>query len=151
TIPAPGPETKSMTIRAGDRLLVDTNVLLGATDQSHDQHADALRLIGETRQRGVHLIASGQVLREYLVVATRPQEQNGLGLTPRFALDNVAQFSRRIALVDETTNIARALQQLVDRFSLSGKRIHDANLVATMEVHGIALLITENERDFQAF
>lgn len=140
-----------MTIKAGDRLLIDTNVLMSATDTSRDEHADALRLIGEAGPQGIHLIASRQVLREYLVVATRPLEQNGLGLSSRFALDNVARISRHIALVEETKEVTGALQRLVDKHSLSGKRIHDANLVATMEIHGIGTLITENPRDFKAF
>ena len=69
-----------MVPAAGDILFVDTNVLLTATDESRPQHRDAGRLFGESGLHGLHLAASGQILREYLVVATRPPDTNGLGL-----------------------------------------------------------------------
>ena len=40
-------------------------------------------LLGESSLHGWHLAASGQILREYLVVATRPLDANGLGLHVR--------------------------------------------------------------------
>ena len=35
--------------------------------------------------------------------------------------------------------------------NLRGKRIHDANIVATMAVHGIHILLTQNGADFAPF
>ena len=101
-----------MAPTAGDILFVDTNVLLIATDESRLQHRDAGRLLNESGRRGLHLAASGQILREYLVVATRPQETNGLGLQVRDATANVTEFLRCIHLYDETEEVARRLHQL---------------------------------------
>lgn len=140
-----------MKISAGDRVFVDTNVLLCATDTDREQQADAHFLLGHAGRSGIHLLISGQIVREYLVVATRPSEQNGLGLSPRHALENIERITHHIALVEETIEVAKALQRLVKQSALRGKRIHDANLVASMQCHGIATLITENLRDFRAF
>ena len=65
-------------------------------DESRPHHRDAGRLLGESGNRGLHLATSGQVLREYLVVATRPLDANGLGLPVRDATANVSEFLRRI-------------------------------------------------------
>ena len=62
----------------GDTLFVDTNVLLTATDESRPLHREATRLLTGEVIQGLSLAASGQVLREYLVVATRPADVNGL-------------------------------------------------------------------------
>ena len=140
-----------MALTAGDVLFVDTNVLLTATDESRPQHRDAERLFSESGLHGLHLAVSGQILREYLVVATRPLDTNGLGLQVREATANVNEFLRCIHLYDETEEVARRLRQLALTFGLHGKRLHDANVVATMATHGIRVLVTQNPRDFAPF
>lgn len=140
-----------MAPTAGDILFVDTNVLLTATDESRPQHRDARRLLGESGLRGLHLAASGQILREYLVVATRPLNVNGLGLHVRDATANISEFLRYIHLYDETVDVAHRLRQLALTYALHGKRLHDANIVATMSVHGIRALVTQNPGDFAPF
>ena len=141
-----------MTIEAGEVVFADTNVLLCATDRSREHHEEARRLIREAGPSGYHLAVSGQIIREYLVVATRPVAGNGLGLSIPEALNNVDQFSRPpTVFCDEPESVTARLRQLTAAHDLKGKRIHDANVVATMLVHGIRRLITENTRDFAVF
>ena len=140
-----------MVPKAGDRLFIDTNVLLTATDESRPNHEAARRLIAESDRNGLHLAVSGQVLREYMVVATRPIDVNGMGLDPRDAIGNVEAFLRFVGLCDETEAAAVKLRRLGLKHGLRGKRFHDANIVATMSVHGIRALVTDNVRDFAAF
>ena len=140
-----------MAPAAGDILFVDTNVLLTATDESRPHHRDAGRLLGESGLHGLHLAASGQVLREYLVVATRPLDANGLGLRVRDATANVSEFLRCVQLYDETEEVAGRLRRLGLTCGLHGKRLHDANIVATMSAHGIRVLVTQNPGDFAPF
>ena len=140
-----------MAPAAGDILFVDTNVLLTATDESRSQHRDAGRLLGESGVHGLHLAASGQILREYLVVATRPPDANGLGLQVHDAAANVNEFLRYLHLYNETEEVARRLRQLGLAYGLHGKRLHDANIVATMSIHGIRALVTQNPGDFATF
>ena len=140
-----------MVPKAGDRLFIDTNVLLTATDESRPNHEMARRLIAESDHNGLHLAVSGQVLREYMVVATRPIDVNGMGLDPHDAIGNVQAFLRFVRLYDETEAAADKLRRLGLEHGLRGKRFHDANIVATMSVHGIRALVTDNVRDFAAF
>ena len=140
-----------MTIRPGDRLFVDTNVLLAATDRSRATHEAARALIEQAGSAGWHLHINGQVVREYLVVATRPVDGNGLGLKANDALANIEQLLGRMTLLTETERVNRELLSLVASGELSGKRIHDAGIAATMIAHGVDLLITDHLRDFRVF
>ena len=98
------------------------------------------------------LAVSGQIIREYLVVATRPVEVNGLGLAVEDALKNINVFTRPPFLFcEESERVARHLRDLVQTHRLTGKRVHDGNIVATMLAEGIDRLITENAGDFASF
>ena len=117
-----------MAPTAGEILFIDTNVLLTATDELRSQHREAQRLITESGPHGLHLAASGQILREYLVVATRPREANGLGLQVRDAIANVNEFLRHLHLYEENEEVSRRLRGLAATHGLHGRRLHDANI-----------------------
>lgn len=137
---------------AADRLFLDTNVLIAATDPARAEHEAVTRAFDTVWPRqGATLYTSGQVLREYLVVTTRPTTVNGLGLDPGSALANIATFQQRMTFLDETHKVALRLAALVEEHTIHGQRIHDANIVATMLAHGIQVLITLNPRDFAPF
>ncbi len=114
-----------------EAVLVDTNVLLTATTPARALHTEALEVLNEWPTRGFSLCVSGQVFREYLVVATRPTEVNGLGLGVEDALANVAELRARFRLLDERVAVFEHLNRLVREIGCRGKQIHDANLVAT--------------------
>ena len=136
---------------AGNQLFVDTNILLTATDESRPLHSAATQVLDGSFGQDLRLGASGQVLREYLVVATRPAEVNGLGLSVPDALANIDEFARHLDLYDETVAVSTRLRQLALDHDLRGKRLHDANIVATMAVHRISTLLTQNGSDFAPF
>lgn len=137
-----------MTTRV-DRF-VDTNVLLTATAPRRIGHAQAVALL-EAGFADRSLFLSGQVLREYLAVATRPPAANGLGLTLTEALGNVNQFLERSNFLPEDEVVRDALLRLLAAVPSLGKQIHDANIAATMIAHGIRRLVTLNPGDFQRF
>jgi len=134
-----------------DRAMLDTNVLLAATDEGRVEHDQALAIVNIWPARGTALYASGQIMREYLAVATRPAEKNGLGLPLADALANVRAFRGRTTLLAEDGKVADRLIALLDQTACGGKQIHDANVVATMLVHGIGTIVTINSGDFTRF
>ncbi len=138
-------------LTVGDIVFVDTNILLIATDGGREGHKEARTLIAKAARAGVHLAFSGQVQREYLVVATRSPDLNGLGMTASDALSNVEAFLSRIALCEESEPVSERLREIVREHGVCGKRVHDANIVATMRAHGVSVLLTENPTDFQTF
>ena len=98
-----------MATRAGERLFCDTNVLLSAVDRRRPLHSRAFRVLNEVPNQGVELCVSGQVLRECLVVSTRPVEANGLGLTLAAAVGNNRAFAERVTVLEETRGVASRL------------------------------------------
>lgn len=131
--------------------LVDTNVLLSATAPSRPLHRAALTVLNDWPNQGMVLAASPQVLREYLVVATRPVEVNGLGLSVEDAFANVGAFRSRIRLLFESERAWDRLQVLISRYGCRGKQIHDANVVAAALASGIPKIVTANVVDFVRF
>ena len=70
----------------GARVLLDTNVLVAATDEARSGHVRAREFLADEDRE---LIVTAQVVREYLVMATRPQDVNGLGLPGDTAASNL--------------------------------------------------------------
>ena len=134
-----------------DRVMVDTNVLVAATDEGRAEHHDALTILNDWPTGTTTLCISGQILREYLTVATRPAGQNGLGLKPPDALGNVRAIRERTTLLAEDTTVTERLLGLLADVECSGKHVHDANVIATMLVHGVGTVVTMNVRDFAPF
>src|ERR1700761_4517162 len=114
-----------------DRVMLDTNVLLAATDEARTEHRDALTILNEWAAGGTTLCTSGQILREYLAVATRPAGNNGLGLKPADAVANVRAIRERTAFLAEDARVADRLQGLLTDVECAGKQVHDANVIAT--------------------
>ena len=140
-----------MATMVGEILFLDTNVLLIATDRSRPLHRQAIELFEEANTRGFHLAANGQVLREYLAVATRPIESNGLGLGVAAAVANLEQFLKFLSVFEETESVALQLRQLVLTYAIRGKRVHDAGIVATMLAHKVRTLVSQDGDDFVRF
>lgn len=137
---------------AAERLFLDTNVLLAASDGDRPEHENIVAAFNtDWPGSGVTLYLSGQVMREYLSVATRPRQVNGLGLTVPQARGNMRAFSARTRFLDETEAVATRLLGLAEERDVGGKQVHDANIVATMLAHGVISLITLNPRDFRRF
>jgi predicted nucleic acid-binding protein len=132
-------------------VLVDTNVLLSATAPLRPLHRAALAVLKDWPNQGIILTVSSQVLREYLVVATRPVEVNGLGLVLNDALANVAAFLGRLRLLLEPESSWNRLRDLIQAYSCLGKQIHDANVVATALASGVTRLVTANAARFSRF
>jgi predicted nucleic acid-binding protein len=140
-----------MATSVADRAVLDTNILLAATDESREDHEDAIAAINVWPASGVVLYTSGQILREYLAVATRPVDHNGLGMTQPDAIANVRALRARLNLLSEDVKVSGRLLELLDTIECRGKQVHDANVVATMLVHGIDTVVTLNVDDFARF
>lgn len=131
-----------------ERVFLDTNVLLEATDQGRRFHAQAIGVLRDFAKRGWSLHCTAQVLREYLVVATRPESANGLGLSVPDAVANIRQFRRRIALVLEPAVCIDTLLAWADRHATSGRKLHDLQILVAAFHGGMNAVLTGNTKDF---
>jgi predicted nucleic acid-binding protein len=132
------------------KAFVDTNVLLRAMTPAMELHAEAEKLIQEQWDHNVELWLSRQIIREYLVQVTRPQAF----MRPLSAnqIDGQVQTIESLfRIAEDGPSVTAQLVELIRRYPTGGKQIHDANIVATMLVHGIPTLITTNLEDMQRF
>jgi len=129
-------------------VVVDTNVLLAATDRSRDHHNAATRFLNEDVRR---LAVCPQIVREYLVVTSRPVAVNGLGLSGEDAVANVEQFLEDLEVLSEGPASTRSLMDLIVAGPTVGKQVHDANVVAVAMAHRAVAIVTDNTRHFARF
>ena len=140
-----------MTTTSGELaslVVVDTNVLLAATDRSRESHEAATRSL-QLDDR--NLAITPQIVREYLAVTTRPLDVNGLGMPANDAIANVEQFLDAMTILSEGPGTTAKLLALVGQTSALGKQVHDANVVAVALSHRATAILTENTRHFARF
>ena len=54
-------------------------------------------------------------------------------------------------MLEDGSQVTAYLLTLLEQLAIGGKQVHDANIVATMRVHGIGRLLTANVGDFTRF
>ncbi len=134
---------------AADAVFVDTNLLVFATFDRAPWHAARRRVLEDLHASGRTLWVSRQVLRECLVQLTRPQS---FGTIPHaIGAAAVEALAAQFTIADENVLVSTMLIQLVKTHGVSGKQVHDANIVATMMVHQVPTLVSWNGRDFRRY
>jgi hypothetical protein len=73
----------------------------------------------------------------FWAVASRPVEQNGLGMTAAQTAVELGRLKQFFAILPDTADIHPESERVVTEYQVLGKKAHDARLVAPMNVHGI--------------
>jgi predicted nucleic acid-binding protein len=137
---------------AADRspVFLDTNVLVYASLALSPFHAAATQRLVTLEGDGVDLRVSRQVLREYLAAMTRPGTLTAP--IPMTSLEqDVRAFAQRFKMAEDSAQVTDHLLRLLLAIPVGGAQIHDANIVATMQAHGIGRLLTHDTADFARF
>ena len=132
-------------------ILVDTNVLLRMAQPSHTMHGQAISAVSGLRMQSEVLCVVPQVLYEYWAVATRPVRSNGLGMTTVETDADLVKIMQRFRFIRDERAVFNPWRRLVMQFQVQGKNAHDARLVAAMQRHGIASIVTFNIDDFRRY
>jgi predicted nucleic acid-binding protein len=113
----------------------------------HEQVKKAIAVL-LTNQNSLWI--SRQVLREFCSVLTRPQTFP-IPPNPAEVVGRARILAELFQVVDETQQVTDKLFTLLETVPLGGKQVHDANIVAAMQVSGIQHLFTLNPVDFTRF
>jgi predicted nucleic acid-binding protein len=132
-------------------ILIDTNVLLRRVQPSHPSHALAVESIARLLAAGEPVYFTLQNIAEFWNVATRPAEHNGLGFPAAVVLAEVANMEEDLELLPDIPPLYAEWKALVVRHGVIGVKVHDARLVAAMNVHGLRRLLTFNIGDFARY
>lgn len=132
-----------------ETIFIDTNILIYATNDESPIQKKSVDLLNQLMTEGIECAISPQIIREYLVVFTRGVSSDDAARSA--ALDNIGKFIEVFTLLDETRETVARLQTIVDKSAVGGKQIHDANIVAVMQVYGVKRLLTHNLDDFKRY
>ena len=135
---------------AADPCMIDTNVLIYSTVAGNPWHASARQWLSDLQGAGHPLCVSPQIVREFLVVLTRGDVFSQT-FSPAQALDIFADLRPSLTILTESGTAFDHLLDLVEKYEVKGKAIHDAQVVATMLAHGLTRLVTYNQSDFQRY
>ena len=131
-------------------MFVDTNVLVAARFMTPPAHVVACRCLDRAGDSEEPLHISRQIVREYLVVATRSQIWSK-PLVMDDALKDATGLISSFTVLEDSPDVMAALIALCREVPVAGKQIHDANIAATMLAHGERRLLTLNARDFRRY
>lgn len=132
-------------------ILVDTNVLLRRLQSEHPEHGIAVESVA--RLLGAHeaVYFTLQNISEFWNVATRPSARNGLGLPAALALKEVNKIEKVLTVLPDSPAVYGEWKRLVVAHGVLGTKVHDAKLVATMNVHGLLRILTFDVGDFARY
>lgn len=133
------------------RILVDTNVLLRAAQRNHPMSRAASHAIKILHRQQHVLCLSPQNIVEFWNVCTRPIDVNGLGLSIAGTDRYVKKLKRIFMVMQDSLQTFEAWHELVVQHSVSGAKVHDARLVAFMQIHAVSSILTFNVKDFSRY
>ena len=128
--------------------LTDSNLLLRSMQPGTPMFAQANHAVTPLLAQGEEMHLVPQCLIEFWGVATRPVPVGGLDLPPAIVQQEVARLKQLFSLLPDTSGIFPVWEQIVASFGVRGKQVHDARIVAAMQVHGISHILTFNTKDF---
>jgi predicted nucleic acid-binding protein len=131
--------------------LIDTNVLLRLVVPTGAQYSQAIQAVKTLLSRGDELFLAPQVVMEFWSVATRPRDVNGYGWSTTEAEVEVAKLLAQFPILTETPAVFSQWLRLVGLRGTVGKQVHDAHIVAVLNAHNVAHLLTFNVADFSGY
>jgi predicted nucleic acid-binding protein len=132
-------------------ILADTNILLRRTQPDHPSHTVAVESVAKLLAAAEPVYFTLQNISEFWNVATRPVANNGLGFSIELVLAEAEKIERFLTVLPDSPAVYAEWKRLVTRHGVLGSKVHDARLVATMNVHGIRRILTFNTADFSRY
>ena len=139
-----------MVMMHGDPIFIDTNILIYANNKDSNLCDLARQKLNDLSETGSSFIISDQVIREYLVIMTRPGyiEKPVSSIS---ALEDIERMLKEFVLIFPDQDSLKNLMDLVSKYEIKGKRIHDTAIVSLMLSNGIKDILTNNIDDFKSF
>lgn len=131
-------------------VFVDSNILVYLTYPHLVWYGAARARWTELEDQRAIFWTSRQVIREFLAISTRP----GAIVPPPpppFLTAIVSGWEEQMTIVGDNRESTTILLALLKHPGAKGRQVHDANVVATMQAHGISYLLTHNVADFRRY
>jgi len=133
------------------KILLDTNILGRIAQPDHQMHEVTVSAVESLLREGHDLRTVPQVIYEFWAIATRSAADNGFGFSVTQAHAEIERLQQIFPPLRDERGILERWQRLVQTHAVQGKKTHDTRMVAAMERHNVARLLTFNVRDFRRY
>jgi predicted nucleic acid-binding protein len=134
------------------KYLLDTGILLRLVHPTDPRHREIVNTLATLKSRGNSFYAAIQNIAEFWNVSTRPVgSRGGFGLLPDEVERRLSVIERAVEILSESIDSYAEWKRLVKLHKISGVQVHDARLVAVMNVQGIQNIVTLNADDFKRY
>src|SRR5437879_5396477 len=113
-------------------ILLDSNILTRSAQPTHPMHQTAVLSVKTLRGRGDELFIAPQSLYEFWVVATRPIQSKGLGMTFQQSAAELVRIRSFFRFLPETRATYNEWEKLILQYQVMGKPSHDSRYAAVM-------------------
>lgn len=135
---------------ADKKIFIDTNILIYAKSETSKFHEATIQKLDQLFEADYEFWISRQVIREYLVCITREESLKDI-ISAKSIQNDIWEFEKNFQIANETQEVTSNLINFYNDIMITGKQIHDANIVATMLANQIHQLLTLNVNDFKRF
>jgi len=130
-----------------ERVLIDTNILIYATLENDPRSERSRELL--LAKGGQDRFTSVQNLAEMYPNLTGPKmERPDDPAIARAKIQSIASLPS-VQVLPLTGDVQSVALELCEKYGITRQRYYDAQIAATMVVHGIRTLLTENAGDFK--
>ena len=141
-----------MLVVSPDDVVVDTNCVIRLLVRSDPAHPLVRQSLDTLHQRGARRFYTSQNLIEFWNVCTRPATaRGGYGLTLTETERKAKMAQRLLTLLPDDPAVLDEWIRLVVTHGVSGVQVHDARLVAFMNVYQVTQILTLNPKDFTRY
>lgn len=127
-------------------MLADSNILVYALNKKSENHLIASRFL-QKHSKGLYI--TQQNILETLRVITHHKYPNPF--LPDEAISDIEKIVVHLNMISPNFDTYFRAIELIKLHKLTGNRIFDAYLAATMLSNGITRIATDNERDFKIY
>ncbi len=129
-----------------EKLFIDSNILVHTANPQSPVYEAAMTELQKHLQGGSELFISSQILREYASVMT-----GKVGMNVTDTQGNIERFMKEMTVLYDTPESSTLWRELVTRYDVKGRNIHDCNIAATMIANGVKAILTHNGKDFMRY
>lgn len=132
-------------------ILADTNVLLRRVHRLDRQYRVTRVALDRLDRAGHRICVTSQNLVELWTAGTRPTSVNGLGFEIAAADRVLRRVEANVERLPDTDDVYAEWRRLVVTYSVSGKPVYDARIIAAMNVHRITHILTFDTSGFARY
>jgi predicted nucleic acid-binding protein len=133
--------------------LLDTGILLRVVNRQDALHEVTRLAVRMLKIRGDETVTTLQNISEFWNVCTRPPPtaRGGQGFTVEQTERRLSLVERFVRILPEPAGLYGQWRNPVIAHRVLGVQVHDAKLVAAMNLHRVDRILTHNQRDFARY